>query len=575
MLRRVVCAVLTALALASCSNASGPVLPPTTLAGDQTLRFPIQQDVTTLDPAMIGDERDAEIAHNLFDGLLKFDSNLNISPDLAAATPALSPDGTNYTFKLRTDATFSNGDRVTSRDVVYSWNRAAAMQGPSAMNLSAIVGYDRVSANQASGAALEGLLEKNDPSVTMTGLVAPDDTTVDVQLTGAAGWFDSAIAQPAAVGMIVDPNVVKTDFENWWSKPATLIGTGAYRMSGRVADQSLDFSSRSDWWGRPKPTLTKVHLDVVNDPAAALSKYQQRAFDVFGYDGYGPAVSDVAHIESTGTDKGQLMLEVRNKTDFVSFNMVADAGRPAGGPFTLDGGKASHDLRLAFALAVDRSKLAKDVCGGVVCVPASGGVIPKGLAAYLGDGNDPLSAFDASRARSLLDSADPDGAKTKSLVYTYDPENPLGEAVARFLQAEWQANLGVTISLQAIPHSRFIAERLNGMYVLARDGWAAGYDHPQDWFDNLWGKAAGCPDVSCTTGYDTHAYDQLLAKADAEPLNVAIPDYKMLSRQLIDDVAYVPLYYTVAPFLIQPYVIGAGSNNMFDYFWDQIQITSH
>jgi oligopeptide transport system substrate-binding protein len=539
------------------------------------MRFPIQQDVTTLDPAMIGSEADAEIAHNLFDGLLKFDSNLSISPDIAAALPTISADGITYTFKLRADVNFSNGDRVTSKDVLYSWNRAAAMQGPYAVNLSAIVGYDKVSANQASGTALEALLEKSDPSVTMSGLAAPDDSTVVVLLTGAAGWFESAIAQPAASGMIVDENVVKGNFEGWWGKPATLVGTGAYKMSAHTANQSLDFTSIANWWGRPKPTLTKIHLEVVADPAAALSKYRQESFDLFGYGAYGPAASDVAHIEGTSSDKAQLMLEVKNRSDFVSFNMVADPKRSAGGPFTLDQGKTSHDLRLAFALSVDRTRLAKDVCADVVCTPATGGVIPKGLAGYLGDNNDPLSAYDPARARSLLQSADPDGTKTKNLVYTYDPENPLHEATARFLQAEWGTNLGISISLQAVPHTRFVAERLKGMYVMSRDGWAADYDHPQDWFDNLWGRAAGCPDVTCSSGYDTHAYDQLLARADAEPLNVAIPDYKMLSRQLIDDVAYVPLYYAVAPFLIRPYVLGAGSNNLFDYFWDQVQIASH
>jgi oligopeptide transport system substrate-binding protein len=230
---------------------------------------------------------------------------------------------------------------------------------------------------------------------------------------------------------------------------------------------------------------------------------------------------------------------------------------------------------VAFALAVDRASLVKEVCQNVTCTVASGGLIPKGLVGYLGDGSDPLAAFDPSKARSLLQSADPTGAKTRNLVYTYDPESPLNGPVANFLQAQWQANLGVSVQLQTAPHSRFVAERLAGKYVLSRDGWAADYNHPQDWFDNLWGQAAGCPDSSCTSGYVSRAYDQLLAKADAEPLSTAIPDYKTLNRQLIDDVAYIPLYYPVGAFLFKPYVLGAGSNNMFDYWWDQIQLVSH
>ncbi len=574
MLRRGVAAALLTMLLAACSNGATGA-PPASLATDQALRFPIQHDVSTLDPAMIDTEAEGAIAQNLFDGLLKFDSNLNISPDIASALPTVSADGLTYTFKLRQDVVFSNGDKVTSKDVLYSWNRAAAMQGPFAINLSAVMGYEKVATNQASGAALETLLEKSDPSVTMFGLTAPDTYTVVVRLAGAAGWFESAIAQPAVAGMIVDQSVVKGDFERWWSKPETLVGTGAYKMSAHAADLSLDFNSVPDWWGRPKPTLSRIHIDVVADPATALASYEQGSFDIYGYGAYGPAAADVSRIQSKASEKAQLVLEVRNKTYFVSFNMVADARRPAGGPFTLDQGKASHDLRLAFALSIDRTKLAKDLCGGIACIPATGGVIPRGLAGYLGDGNDPLAVFDSVKARSLVLAADPTSARTKNLVYVYDPENPFNEPTAKFLQAQWLENLGVSVSLQAIPHTRFITERLKGTYVISRDGWAADYNLPQDWFDNLRGQAAGCPDVSCTSGSATKAYDQLLAKADAGPLNAAIPDYKMLSRQLIDDVAYIPLFYTVDPFLFQPWVLGAGANNMFDYYWNQIQIGAH
>jgi len=568
-------AALICLVFVSCSNGPGPAAQPTSLATDQTLRFPIQHDVTSLDPAMIDSEAEAEIAQNLFDGLLKFDGNLNVVPDIALSMPSISSDGATYTFKLRQDVAFSNGDKVTSKDVLYSWNRSAAMQGPYAANLSAITGYDHVATNQVAGAALEALLDKSDPAVTMAGLTAPDDYTVVAKLTGAAGWFQSAIAQPSVSGMIIDQKVVKSNFDSWWSKPDTLVGTGAFKMSARTANVSLDFTAIPNWWGRPKPTLSKVHVEVVSDPQSALAKYESGAVDIFGYAAYSPPAADVARIQGKPSEKQQLLLETRNKTYFVSFNMVADARRLAGGPFTLDQGKASHDMRLAFAMSIDRTKLAREVCSSITCVTATGGVIPKGLLGYLGDNSDPLATFDPVKARSLLLGADPTGAKSKGLVYTYDPENPFNEPVAKFLQSQWLENLGVTVKLQTAPHTRFITERLNGSYVLSRDGWAADYNHPQDWFDNLWGKVAGCPDMSCSSGYQTHAYDELLARADTEPLTASIIDYKALSRQLIDDVVYIPLFYTVDAFLFKPYVIGAGSNNMFDYYWDQIQLTAH
>src|SRR6266550_7367642 len=94
-------AALLCLSFISCSNGPGGSASPTSLATDQTLRFPIQHDVSTLDPAMIDTEAEAAIAQNIFDGLLKFDSNLTLSADIASALPTVSADGATYTFKLR------------------------------------------------------------------------------------------------------------------------------------------------------------------------------------------------------------------------------------------------------------------------------------------------------------------------------------------------------------------------------------------------------------------------------------------------------------------------------------------
>jgi oligopeptide transport system substrate-binding protein len=566
---------VSSLVLVACGGGSGTT--GTSLASNQTLTFPILADFGTLDPALADAETDTEISQNMFDGLVKFDENLNIVPDLAAAIPTPSADGLTYTFKLRTDVTFSNGDKFTSKDVLYSWNRAAAMQGAYATNLSAIDGYSTVSTNKASGAALEALLEKNDPSVTLSGLTAPDASTVQVKLASPAGWFLTAIALAGTTGDIVDQNTVKQDFDNWWTNPATAIGTGPFKMTARVPKQSVDFAAVPNWWGSPKPTLTKIHLDVsVTDASTAITKYEQGGYDIVGYGGYSNLpVADIIRIQGTSNEKAQLTLQAKVRTYWVSFNMVHDAKRQAGGPFLLSDGQSAHDLRLAFDLAVDKTKLVSIVCQNIVCTTATGGLIPPTLIGYMGANQDPLAKFNATMAKQLLQSADPTGSKTKGLTYTYDPENALNKPTAEFLQSQWHDNLGVDVAIQPVSHSQFIQARLKGAYTLSRDGWQADYNHPQDWFDNLWGKAVGCPDSGCTTGYDTAAYDTLLAKADAEPMPAALADYKSINQQLIDDVTYIPLYYSVGSFLTKPYVKGFGTNAFFDAYWNGVQILSH
>ena len=559
--------------LAACQSGSTPTAK---LAADQTLKFPALNDFVNLDPALSAAETDMEIQQNLFNGLVKFDNNLNIVADLATSVPQPADSGLVYTFQLRHDVTFSNGDKFTSKDVLYSWNRAAAMQGSYATNLAAIDGYSKVAQNTASGAALEALLEKNDPSVILTGLTAPDDYTVNVTLSLAAGWFLPAIAVAGATGTIVDQNAVKTDFDKWWTKPETLVGTGPFKMASHVADQSVDFVAVDGWWGSPKPTVKNVHMDIVSDASAAIARYEQGAYDIYGYGGFSNApVADIVRIQGLAKEKDQLLIRPKVSTMWVSFNLVADVKRQAKGPFSLDQGQSAHDLRLAFALAVDKKKLVTSVCADIACTAATGGLIPKGLIGYMGDGQDPLGKYDPAKAKQLFQGADPTGAKTKGLIYVYDPSNAFNRPTAEFLRTQWHDNLGVDVELQAVSHSQFIRARLNGQYVLSRDGWKADYNYPQDWFDNLWGHVVGCPDSNCTSGYDTKAYDSLLDKADAEGGEQAIADYKKLNQMLIDDVVYIPLYYTNGTYLFKPYVRGAGANNFFEYHWNEIQLVAH
>jgi oligopeptide transport system substrate-binding protein len=229
---------------------------------------------------------------------------------------------------------------------------------------------------------------------------------------------------------------------------------------------------------------------------------------------------------------------------------------------------------MAFALAVDKQGLASTVCHNVQCQAATGGLITKGLIGYLGDNADPLAQFNPTKAKQLLQQFDPNGTLTANLKYSYNAGG-LNDPVAAYLQNEWQQNLGVKVTLDpSSDASQFINNRLSGKYVMSRDGWQFDYNHPQDWFDNLWGYKAVAAG-SNTSGFDDPTYDSILKQADAEPLSQALPMYNQLSKILADDVVYIPLYYSVGNFVIASYVKGAGSNTQSDYYWNQISILSH
>jgi ABC-type oligopeptide transport system substrate-binding subunit len=543
------------------------------LAAEQTLRFPIAADVGTLDPAQVYQAADIQIAQNLFDGLVRYDDTLNVVPDLATSLPTISPDQRTYTFKLRPNVTFSNGDPVTSRDVLYSWNRAAAAQGPYAADLTPVAGFDRLSPQPPAPDKLEQLLARNDPSVRLSGLSAPDDATVVVKLAQPAGWFLSALALPGTSAMVVDPKVVQKDPKGWWTRPETLVGTGPYRMPARTPGRSLEFEAVPHWWGAPKPTVRVLHLSVVPDAGARETAYELGQYDLNGFGGGGGlTLNDLTRVKAAPGLVKQLLLRTGISSTWVNFNLVHDPARAAGGPFVDSLGQPARDLRMAFALAIDKRKLARAVCRDLLCLPATGGLIPKGLKGY---GSDPLAGFDPARARALLKSADPTGALTRGLGFVYDAESTLYLALGDNLQQQWQANLGVQVQVLQEPHEQLLRDTRAGRLVLSRAGWQADFNHPEDWYDNLFGKLAGCPDSNCASGYDSTQFDRMVTQADATPLPTALPMYAQIEQVLSAEAAYVPLLYSARAYMVKPYVRGAGANNLLEYAWNQYQVLQH
>src|SRR3989475_4914159 len=120
-----------------------------TLAADQTLSFPMVDDIGDLDPAHMSAAVDIDIFRNVYSGLYRFDDQLNEVPDIATGAPKISDDQKTYTFTMRKDVKFSNGDPVKADDFIFSWNRAAAIQGDSASVFAPVAGYDDVAAGKA------------------------------------------------------------------------------------------------------------------------------------------------------------------------------------------------------------------------------------------------------------------------------------------------------------------------------------------------------------------------------------------------------------------------------------------
>ena len=310
--------------------------------------------------------------------------------------------------------------------------------------------------------------------------------------------------------------------------------------------------------------MTKIHVDVLSDLSSGIAKYEQNGYDLVGYAGMNldfPA-ADILRI-SKAPDASQLHTEPVPATLWVGLNF-------AKGPFAgLTG--PGKDLRRAFAYAIDQSQLVNIVCAsGLLCTGANGGLLTKGVQGYLGDNADPLATFDPGQAKTLLAKADPDGSKTKGLVFATSSA-ALNQALAENLQAQWEQNLGVHVDIQQMDSPQFIQRRIAHEFVMFRAGWAADYDHPQDWFDNLFVTDAG----NGADGYSNPTLDNLVNQADAMPLDQALPLYRQASRLLIDDARYIPLVYANGALLAKPYLSGVGQTTFADDSWSSLKVMAH
>ncbi len=542
------------------------------LAADQTLTFGMGNDVTSLDPAHVDAAVDITYLAEVFTGLYRFDNNLNIQLDGATAMPEISADGKTWTFHLRKDMVFSNGDKITSKDWVWSWTRTLAINDAYSSNLEAISGATDVEDGKAK---------------TISGLSAPDDYTLVAKLDAPAGYWLTQLAMPTATE-VLDRKVIEatggkdpydTD-SHWTEKPETYIGSGPFKMTARTPKQSMDFEAVSNWWGPTKPTLKKVHVDIGVDDASRVKKFESGGFGIVGMANNGPGPDDVLRYKSDPTKSKLLNIYPGARTTAIGFNFIngpfaakqcstSDLSKCAGQPTNGSGATdAGLDGRRAFSMAIDRAQLADIACAhAITCTPGTGGVITKGFKAYLGDNADPYSKFDAQAAMALYKKWDPDGSKVKAS----------NDKIAQNLQAQWKQNLGVNVELVPSDFPTLQKDRKKKIVTIGRQSWGIDYDHPQDWFDNLY----SCDQAKIGRGND-EAYcnpemDKITQAANAKPISdpATVAAYVQAGKMLVNDVVWATLIYGTQPYMTQSWVKGAGYNGLYDFTWRSIKILQH
>jgi oligopeptide transport system substrate-binding protein len=535
-----------------------------TLASDQTFRIGIQNDVTSLDPAHVSSAVDITFLNEVFTGLYRFDNNLKINPDGASALPTISADGLTWTFALRHDVVFSNGDKVTSADWVYSWTRTLRLNDAYASNLEALKGAGDVESGKAT---------------TISGLSAPDAYTLKAQLNAPAGYWLTQLAMPTAAEVLDQKVITAAGDDHWTESPSTYIGSGPWKMTARTPKQSMDFAPVKNWWGGDTGKLTSVHVDIGIDDVSRVKKFESGGYELVGMANQPPGPDDILRYKADPTKSKLLNIYPASRTTGVGFNFVRGpfASKPGATPGqdTTNASDPGLDGRKAFSMAIDRAQLADIACAhGATCTPATGGPISKGLAGYIGDNTDPNSKFDAAAAKALYTKWDPTGSKVKGLEIRYNSSAGNDKVYAN-LQAQWKANLGIDVKLAPSDFPTLQRDRQQKLPIIGRESWGADYNHPQDWFDNLFTCAQAPIGRGNDQAYCNPAMDTIVSAADVKSLDQATADYVNAGKMLVNDVVWMTLFYGTQTYLTQTYTKGAGYNGLYDYNWEGIRLLTH
>jgi oligopeptide transport system substrate-binding protein len=447
----------------------------------------------------------------VFSGLVAFDPQLNLIPDLAATWEV--KDGTVYTFTLRSDARFHDGRPVSTQDVIYSWERAAdpATASDTVLTyLGDIVGVKEMNAGKADH---------------ISGLKAIDDRTLQVTIDAPKPYF--LLKLTYAVAFVLDRANVESGTE-WYRTPN---GTGPYKLVRWDRFQEMVYERNEDYY-LDLPAIRYVVVQLYSGVGIRL--YEAGEIDVTGI-----SISNVARVldpqEPLHTD---LISRASLCTSYVTF----DVSQP---PFD------DLKVRQAFTLAFDRQKYIAVVMQGAA-LPARG-VYPPGLPGYNAD-LDGLP-YDPQRARQLLAESKYGGPQgLPSIVYTSSGfGSDAGSSISAMAQM-WQQNLGITITVENIETNQYNDIIYAGQHGQLFDyGWCADYPDPENFADALFHSGA----QQNLGNYSNPELDTLLEQARVEQdVSHRIQLYQQAEKIIVNDAPVMFTTHHLSYVLVKPYIQG-------------------
>ncbi len=470
----------------------------------------LNSNPTTLDPALITDVQGGGIAAKLFNGLVRFDENLTIIPDIARSW-SLSEDQRTYTFHLRKDVRFSNGRTVRAEDFRYSFERVLTPKTKAPLTWV----LDKI---EGAGDFIAG------KSATVSGIRVVDDHTLVLRLEKPFGPFLSLLAMITAY--VVPSEEVERLGQDFGTHPQ---GSGPFVLREWKHGQDLILEAREDYYdGRSK--LNGIVYRVIPEDLTAVLEFETGRLDVL--------LIPSAEYRHFTTDPAWRDLVFGNP-GLNSYYLGLNCTRP---PFS--------DLRVrqAVNMAIDRRHILNTVFEkrGVL---ATGPVPPRLWKNNIRPSLDRGYAYDPEKAKALISQAGATGAVIRIFI-SADPEVlDIVGVIQNYLAA-----VGLKAEITQLDWSAFKHAVNQGEPDAFWLSWWADYPDPENFLFPLFHSSSVGPSGNRTRLIDQDL-DRIIETAQRTTSDTKrFRLYLEAEDRIVQNAPWVFMWHRADYYVIQPWV---------------------
>ena len=428
--------------------------------GSNVLNVMTEVEVASLDPQLATDGTSFEVIADFTDGLMQMDADGQPVPAIAESYE-VSEDGCTYTFHLREDANWSNGDPVTANDFVFAWQRAADPATASEYS------YMMSDIGQIKNAAeiIAGEMDKSE-----LGVTAVDDKTLKVELNVPVSYFLSLMYFPTFYPM--NQKFFESCGDTYGTSADTVLSNGAFVLTSyEPAATAFELVKNADYYDADRIALDGLNYQVIKDSQQALMSYQNGDLDITLLNGEQvEQVKDDPEFTSVGA--GYLW--------YISPNMDAVPEL------------ANLNLRRAITFALDRDSITNDVLKdgsspAYTAVPAQFATGPDGS-----DFSEDQTMFqdvcsdDPAKAAEYFEAAKEELGQDPFTFQLLVEDTTESQNVAAVIKEQVETNLpGVTMEIKVEPKKQRVEDIQEGNYEVCLTRWGPDYADPMTYL-GMW-----------------------------------------------------------------------------------------